>query len=176
MGKNKGSKNKGSKNKRVVSLKELGNMFPDSPTQTTETVWNPNETKQPKPSLVEIQAQQAVESEKEKAALLKKKQEEKEKKEAEKQRREKVFRDLIREEKEYWITRSSERNLATAIATWEMQKGHQVQAVIFQKYGLMDHPDQGLIRGAVMKYKHAPMLVFDYAPFLPYRDEAYRMY
>lgn len=174
MGKNKGSKNKN--NKKVVSLDELGSMFPDSPTETTETVWNSKETKRWVPSLADIQAQQAVESEKEKAALLKKEQEEKEKKEAENQRRRNTLRNLIKEEKEYWITRSSERNLATAMATWEMQKGHQVQAVIFQKYGLMDHPEQGLISGLVIKYKHAPMLVFDYAPFLPYRDEAYKMY
>ena len=174
MGKNKGSKNKN--NKKVVSLDELGSMFPDSPKETTETVWNPKETKRPKPSLAEIQAEQAVESEKEKAALLKKEQEEKEKKEAENQRRRNTLRNLIREEKEYWITNSGKCNPATAMATWEMQKGHQVQALIFQKYGLMDHPDQELISGMVMKYKYAPMLVFDCAPFLTYRDEAYKMY
>lgn len=174
MGKNKGSKNKN--NKKVVSLDELGSMFPDSPTETTETVWNPKETKRSTPSLADIQAQQAVESAEKKAALLKKEEEENDKKEAENQRRRNTLRNLIREDNEYWITNSGKCNPATAMATWEMQKGHQVQAVIFQKYGLMDHPDQELISGIVMKYKYAPMLVFDYAQFLPYRDEAYMMF
>jgi hypothetical protein len=176
MGKNKGSKNNKNKNKKVVSLDQLGSMFPDSPTETTETVWSPKESKRSMPSLAEIQAEQAVESEKEKAALLKKQQEEKKKKEADDQKRINALRDLIREEKEYWIRNPGKCNPATAMATWEMQKGHQVQAVIFQKYRLMEHPEKGLISGVVMKYKYAPMLVFDYAPFLPYRDEAYRMY